>query len=171
MARGTGWPMVLGMACLGLGVAAATIWGALAIYYSNLPGERLRLGLAAAFVPFLFYNAPPAKVFMGDVGALPIGALLGWAFLLVGRPQGVPMDLNLGGACVMSLLLVAELLPVPLQVLSVKLRKGKRLFPRTPIHHAFQHSGWPETRVVWAFHLVQAVLVAVGVGIVWRVVG
>ena len=50
MTHGTSWPTVLGMACLSLGVAAATIWGALAIYYSNLPGERLRLALAAAFV-------------------------------------------------------------------------------------------------------------------------
>jgi phospho-N-acetylmuramoyl-pentapeptide-transferase len=129
-------------------------------------------GLAAAFVPFLFYNAPPARVFMGDVGALPIGALLGWAFLEVGRPNAaIPGQLNLWSAVIVSLLLVFELLPVPLQVLSAKLRKGKRLFPRTPIHHAFQHAEWPETRVVWTFHLVQAVLVAVGVGLVWRAVG
>lgn len=132
----------------------------------------LMAGLAASSVPFLFLNAPPARLFMGDVGALPIGALLGWAFLEVGRPNPtVPYSLHLVAACVMSLLLVVELVPVPLQVLSAKLRKGKRLFPRTPIHHAFQHAGWPETRVVWMFHLVQAVLVAIGVGIVWRVVG
>jgi phospho-N-acetylmuramoyl-pentapeptide-transferase len=129
-------------------------------------------GLAAAFVPFLFYNAPPARLFMGDVGALAVGALLGWAFLEVGRPNdAVPGSVHLIAVCVMSLLLVVELVPVPLQVLSAKLRKGKRLFPRTPIHHAFQHAGWPETRVVWAFHLFQAVLVAVGVGLVWRAIG
>ncbi len=132
----------------------------------------LMAGLAAASVPFLFYNAPPAKVFMGDVGALPVGALLGWAFLEVGRPSPfVPNDLNLYATVLIALVLVAELVPVPLQVLSVKLRKGKRLFPRTPIHHAFQHAGWPETRVVWLFHLVQAVLVAVAVGVLWRAVG
>lgn len=138
---------------------------------SEMAMLALMAGLAAAFVPFLFYNAPPARVFMGDVGALPIGALLGWAFLLVGRPtERVPGDLNLYAACLMSLLLVLELIPVPLQILSVKLRKGARLFPRTPIHHAFQHAGWPETRVVWMFHLVQAVLIAVGIGVVWRAV-
>ena len=52
--------------------------------------------------------------------------------------------------------MIAELVPVPLQVASVKLR-GKRLFPRTPIHHSFQMAGWPETRVVWMFTLVQFV--------------
>lgn len=161
----------------GIGVMLAIgfiVIGRLTLVDANADMALLALmgGLAAAFVPFLFYNAPPGRVFMGDVGALPIGALLGWAFLAVGRPSaGVPYDINLWGAGVMSLLLAAELVPVPLQVLSVKLRKGKRLFPRTPIHHAFQHAGWPETRVVWTFHLVQAVLVAVGIGIVWRIVG
>ena len=129
-------------------------------------------GIAASLVPFLYYNAPPAKVFMGDVGSLPLGALFGWAFLEVGRPSElVPGSVNLVAAIVISLVLVCELVPVPLQILSVKLRKGKRLFPRTPIHHAFQHAGWPETRVMWMFHLVQAVLVAVAVGVLWRVAG
>lgn len=132
----------------------------------------LMSGVAAAFVPFLFVNAPPAKVFMGDVGALPVGALLGWAFLVVGEAQShVPSKVNVIGAVLVSLVLVVELVPVPLQILSVKLRKGKRLFPRTPVHHAFQHAGWPETRVVWSFHLVQAILIAVAVGVVWRAVG
>lgn len=128
--------------------------------------------LAAAFLPFLFLNAPPARVFMGDVCALPVGALLGWSFLVTGRPsQLVPDYISLIALLVMSSILVVELVPVPLQIASVKLRKGRRLFPKTPIHHAFQHAGWPETRVVWTFHLVQAVLVAVGIGLVWRVVG
>ena len=78
---------------------------------------------------------------------------------------------NLWAAVIVSLIMVVELVPVPLQVASVKLRKGKRLFPRTPIHHAFQSGGWPETRVVWTFHLVQAVLVAVAIGFLWRVAG
>jgi phospho-N-acetylmuramoyl-pentapeptide-transferase len=132
----------------------------------------LMAGLSASFVPFLFYNAPPARVFMGDVGALPVGALLGWAFLEVGRPSPVvPNDLNLYASIAISLVLAVALLPVPLQILSVKLRKGKRLFLRTPVHHAFQHAGWPETRVVWMYHLAQAVLVAAALGVLWRAVG
>ena len=146
------------------------------ISIASQPAEQAVLVImaatAAAFVPFLFLNAPPAKLFMGDVGALPVGALLGWAFLAVGRSSElVSGSANLTAAVVMSLIMVVELVPVPLQVASVKLRKGKRLFPRTPIHHAFQSAGWPETRVVWTFHLVQAVLVAIAIGFLWRVAG
>jgi hypothetical protein len=74
--------MVLGMACLGLGVAAATIWGALAIYYSNLPGERLRLGLAAAFVLGTlgaFLLLPSWRLALVVFGAAFAVLLLWWA--------------------------------------------------------------------------------------------
>jgi phospho-N-acetylmuramoyl-pentapeptide-transferase len=54
-------------------------------------------------------------------------------------------------------MMIAELVPVPLQILSVKLFKRK-LFPFTPIHHAFEKAGWKETRVVWSFALVQLLL-------------
>ena len=55
-----------------------------------------------------------------------------------------------------ALMMAAELIPVPLQIASVKLRK-KKIFPYTPIHHAFEKAGWPETRVVFVFALCQAV--------------
>jgi phospho-N-acetylmuramoyl-pentapeptide-transferase len=168
-----------GMDALAGGIAvmvavAFAVIGRLSIGDLNVDMAVLALmsGLAASTLPFLYYNAPPAKMFMGDVGALPIGALLGWTFMEVGRPSElVPGWTNLIAASVVSLVFVVELVPVPLQIISVKLRKGKRLFPRTPIHHAFQHGGWPETRVVWAFHLAQAVFVAIGLGILWRAVG
>lgn len=121
--------------------------------------------LGLTMLPFLWLNAPPAKVFMGDVGALPLGALLGYVFLMIGigtaGQGGVLLALF-----VLAGVLIAEILPVPLQILSVKLRKGKRLFPRTPIHHAFQHAGMPETRIVWRFLIVQVVLVLLAVGII-----
>jgi UDP-N-acetylmuramyl pentapeptide phosphotransferase/UDP-N-acetylglucosamine-1-phosphate transferase len=56
-----------------------------------------------------------------------------------------------------SFVMIAELVPVPLQILSVKLR-GKKLFSYTPIHHAFEKKGWPESRVVWTFALTQLLL-------------
>lgn len=131
---------------------------------ANLTGqvsvEGLVAGAAVAggLIPFLALNAPPARVFMGDVGALPIGAVLGMQFTeLGGRGEGSGLRwLALG---VLGLVLIAELVPVPLQILSVKLRKGKRLFPRTPIHHAFQQAGVPETRVVAWFLLAQLLCV------------
>lgn len=98
---------------------------------------------------------------MGDVGALPLGALLGHlAFVTAGS-----VTLGWVPVGVLSLLLAAELIPVPLQIASVKLRKGKRLFPRTPIHHAFQHAGVPETRVTGWFLLTQATLVGIAVSV------
>lgn len=122
-----------------------------------------------SFWPFMFYNAPPARVFMGDVGALPIGALFGWAFsamLISGLSGSAVMTLPVvGGAAIISILMLVELVPVPLQVASVKLR-GKRMFPfKTPVHHAFQEKGWPETRIVWMFHLAQASLLFIGLSV------
>ena len=121
------------------------------------------VALLGGIVPFLFLNAPPAKVFMGDVGSLPIGAVLGYVvaeFALGTRGASVGVLPLLA----ISLVMAAELIPVPLQILSVKLRK-KRLFPYTPIHHAFEKAGWPETRVVFHFALVQLLLAALAIGL------
>ncbi len=145
--------------------------------------QLLSLALLGAVIPFLFLNAPPAKIFMGDVGALPIGAVLGLIvndFLRPGRMKLPPHSVSSLGIFpprplmgvwqtalplfVLSILLIIELVPVPLQVASVKLRK-KRLFPMTPIHHAFEKAGWPESRVVWLFSLFQLLLVALALAI------
>ena len=140
--------------------------------------------LVGAVIPFLYLNAPPAKVFMGDAGSLPIGAVLGLSICMIASPkaeayiqptdvsilqqwqhnlpiEGLPVwrpetYLPLGIICV---LMVIELVPVPMQIAWVKLFK-RRLFPFTPIHHAFEKAGWPESRVVWMFALSQLVLVA-----------
>lgn len=124
--------------------------------------------LLGGVLPFLFVNAPPARVFMGDVGSLPIGAVLGYVvarFALGQNVGGYHIVVAAGPLVVISLVMAAELIPVPLQILSVKVRK-KRLFPYTPIHHAFEKAGWPETRVVFHFALVQALLAALAVGLV-----
>lgn len=128
-----------------------------------------------AALPFLWYNRPPARVFMGDVGALPIGAVLGlvvaalalphWQTLYFDHPTDstLPPGMMLWiGLAVASFVMIAELVPVPLQILSVKVRK-KRIFPATPIHHSFQRAGWKETRVVAMFVGVQIVCAILGV--------
>lgn len=134
--------------------------------------------LCGAVIPFLFLNSPPAKIFMGDVGSLPIGATLGMVVVHLYSGWGasgmreshirnaIYLDL---GLLLLSLVLIAELVPVPLQIISVKLRKGKRLFPRTPIHHTFEHWGWPESKITWTFLLVQ--LVCAGLAIAAAVFG
>lgn len=131
---------------------------------------------AAATIPFLYLNAPPAKVFMGDVGSLPIGAVLGLAVAYLNLVPTSPRLAGIGGqemsfgqplliaTIILSLVMVAELVPPPLQILSVKLRK-KKLFPYTPIHHAFEKAGWPETRVTAMFALTQFVLSLLAIGV------
>lgn len=123
--------------------------------------------LAGAYIPFLFLNAPPAKIFMGDVGSLPIGALFGAlaAKLLIAESTtsvAIQPQLLLP-VFLLSFIMIAELLPVPMQVGFYKLTK-KRLFPMTPIHHSFEVKGWPESRVVWSFFLAQLTLVVLAVG-------
>lgn len=142
--------------------------------------------LMGAVIPFLFVNAPPAKVFMGDVGALPIGAVLGIAVATIASPRleffssgGDQSILDqwlsqrqmegtvwrhemIWPLAILCLLMVFELVPVPLQIFWVKVFKRK-LFPFTPIHHAFEKAGWPESRVVWMFALGQLVLSAMAI--------
>jgi phospho-N-acetylmuramoyl-pentapeptide-transferase len=161
----------------GLDALAGTILLGLAggLLAIGLLHEGLRMAwlipLAAmmgAIVPFLFLNAPPARVFMGDVGSLPIGAVLGYIvgqFALGNGTGPEHSQVAIGPLIVISLMMVVELVPVPLQILSVKVRK-KRLFPYTPIHHAFEKAGWPETRVVFHFALAQLLLAALAVGLV-----
>ena len=166
LAGGLGIILALGLVVLTI-VAMPDIRDA-----SHLP---LLVGLAFAILPFLFLNAPPAKVFMGDVGSLPIGALLGMGFLqsTLFLDPAEPNWNRMWLALPILFVLAAELIPVPLQIASAKLRKGKRLFPfRTPIHHGFQAAGWPETRVTVVFVLVQFLAVAVAVGLVaWQTLG
>lgn len=135
-------------------------------------------GLLGAAVPFMVLNRPKAKLFMGDVGSMFIGAWLGLASLTLlgpayqfglrpGEAAGTTPAVSaaLGVIMLLSLVLSIELIPVPLQILSVKLR-GKRLFPPTPIHHAFQRAGWKETRIVALFFGVQVVCSLLAVGLV-----
>lgn len=144
--------------------------GILAIHPGMADGSAVPFALLAVMggvIPFLFLNAPPARVFMGDVGSLPIGALLGVAAADLWAAMGSSEAPVAGYAAVAVLffVMIAELVPVPLQILSVKLRKGKRLFPRTPIHHAFELYNWPESRITWSFVLVQLVCAMAAIGL------
>ena len=108
--------------------------------------------LVGAGLGFLWFNAYPAQVFMGDVGALGLGAALGVVAVLV-RQELVLF--------IMGGVFVVETLSVILQVGSYKLR-GQRLFRMAPIHHHFELEGWPEPRVIVRFWIVTVVLVLVG---------
>ncbi|HWD38670.1 MAG TPA: hypothetical protein VG944_07460 [Fimbriimonas sp.] len=149
--------------CLLLGLSALSFY---------LVGSSPEVGIVAmcligATVPFFFLNAAPAKVFMGDVGSLPIGAVIGLIFWKLLFTENIVQGKS-SVACalgVISLVMIVELVPVPLQIASVKLRK-KKIFLFTPIHHAFEKIGWPETRTVWRYALVQLLLSVLALTIV-----
>jgi len=120
--------------------------------------------LLGASLPFMVLNRPPAKVFMGDVGSMAIGGLLGMAvadMTVNAAPRATIPWLAIAGLVVVAVVMLVELVPPPLQILSVKLRK-KRLFPMTPIHHAFQKAGWPEIKIVAMFFALQVVGSGIG---------
>ena len=108
--------------------------------------------LIGAGLGFLWFNTYPAQVFMGDVGALALGAALGILAVLV-RQELVLFIM--GGVFVM------ETVSVILQVSSYKLT-GKRIFRMAPLHHHFELKGWPEPRVIVRFWIVTVILVLVG---------
>ena len=108
--------------------------------------------LGGAGLGFLWFNTYPAQVFMGDVGALALGAALG-AIALITRHEIVFF--------IMAGIFVAETLSVILQVASFKLR-GKRIFMMAPLHHHFELKGWPEPRVIVRFWIITVMLVLFG---------
>ena len=108
--------------------------------------------IVGAGLGFLWFNTYPAQVFMGDIGALALGAALG-AVAVLCRQELVL--LIMGGVFVM------ETVSVILQVASFKLT-GKRLFRMAPLHHHFELKGWPEPRVIVRFWVITVVLVLVG---------
>jgi phospho-N-acetylmuramoyl-pentapeptide-transferase len=100
--------------------------------------------MVGASLGFLWYNAPPAEVFMGDVGSLAIGGALGTVAILTKQEFMLPF---VGG------IFILEALSVMIQVASFKLT-GKRVFKMSPIHHHFELSGWKESKVVFRFVII-----------------
>jgi phospho-N-acetylmuramoyl-pentapeptide-transferase len=105
----------------------------------------LCLAVVGACIGFLWFNAHPADVFMGDVGSLPLGGLIAIISLIIKKEI---LMLILGGVFVL------EITSVMIQVASFKLRNKKRVFKMAPIHHHFEMSGWAETKVVVRFWIL-----------------
>jgi phospho-N-acetylmuramoyl-pentapeptide-transferase len=109
--------------------------------------------MAGAGLGFLWFNAYPAEVFMGDVGALALGAALGTVAVIV-RQEIV--------LAIMGGVFVAETLSVALQVVYFRMSGGRRIFRMAPLHHHFELGGWKETQVVVRFWIITLMLVLVG---------
>ena len=108
--------------------------------------------LVGAALGFLWFNAPPAKVFMGDTGALSLGGALGTLSLITKHEIVLAI---IGG------LFVLETLSVVIQVISFKLT-GKRIFQMAPLHHHFEKKGWAESTIVIRFWIIAIVLALLG---------
>jgi len=121
-----------------------------------IPGAGELVVFASAIVGaglgFLWFNTYPAQVFMGDVGALALGAALG-LLAIVARHELVLL--------IMGGVFVVETLSVILQVISYKFT-GRRLFRMAPLHHHFELKGWPEPRVIVRFWIITVILVLIG---------
>jgi len=109
--------------------------------------------IAGSGLAFLWFNAYPAQVFMGDVGALALGGALG-TIAVITRQEIVLF--------IMGGVFVAETVSVMLQVGYFKLTGGKRIFRMAPLHHHFELSGWKENQVVVRFWIITIMLVLVG---------
>ena len=155
-----------GLAIVPVMIAAATL-GLIAYFAGNLvyshyllinhipnAGEIIVVcgALIGAGVGFLWFNAPPAHIFMGDTGSLALGGLLGTIAVIIKHEVVLAI---VGG------LFVMEALSVVVQVASFKMT-GKRVFRMAPIHHHFEQLGWSEPQIVMRFWIVAFVLAMVG---------
>jgi phospho-N-acetylmuramoyl-pentapeptide-transferase len=132
------------------------------LFFPSIPGAGELLifcsAMAGAGLAFLWFNTHPAQVFMGDVGALALGAALGTVAVIV-RQEIV--------LAIMGGVFVAEALSVMMQVTYFKYTRkrfgeGRRLLKMAPLHHHFEKSGWKETQVVVRFWIITMLLCLVG---------
>ncbi len=127
-------------------------------FYSNFGSLELAVmsaALAGAALGFLWWNAPPARIFMGDTGSQALGGAMAALALLTNTHL---LLIVFGG------LYVLETVSVILQVASFRTR-GKRVFRMAPIHHHFELRGWPETTVIVRFWILAALFVVIGLGL------
>ena len=150
-------PVAIAAACFGLisYLVGHSVYAAyLHIPYVPGTGELAIMcgALVGASMGFLWYNAPPAQVFMGDTGSLSIGGVLGAIAVMTKHELVLIM---VGG------LFVLETVSVIIQVLSFKLT-GKRVFAMAPLHHHFEKKGWSESTIVIRFWIIAVVLALIG---------
>lgn len=132
--------------------------------FYDLTPQGLELAVIAAAMAgscagFLWWNAAPARIFMGDTGSLAIGTGLACLALTTNTTLLLP---------IIGALFVTETLSVIVQVISFRGFGGRRVFRMAPIHHHFELGGWPETTVIIRFWMMSAVATALGIGLFYR---
>lgn len=144
----------------GLAATAFGVYAIIAILERRFAVAGFCLTLCGGLLSYTWFNIFPARFFMGDVGSFALGTALGVVAMLTDTVLVLP---------VIGFVFVAEAGSSALQILSKKLRRGKRIFKVAPIHYHFEMLGWPETKVTMRFWIVGQV--AAIVGLVFYVVG
>lgn len=144
-----------GLDGLAAGTCAVSFLAYMVICYKNQMFDLAiaSFALCCACVGFLWFNAYPAKIFMGDTGSLALGSALG-TLAIFSRTEF--LLIVIGG------IFVAEALSVILQVSYFKITKGKRIFKMSPLHHHFEKSGWHEVEVTIRFWIISLMLAVIG---------
>jgi phospho-N-acetylmuramoyl-pentapeptide-transferase len=135
---------------------AFAAYGIIAAQYGQVYLVTFCFTVAGALLAFLWFNAHPAEVFMGDTGSLALGATLAIVAMMLGQ---VLLLIFIG------FVFVAEAVSVILQVVYFKVTGGKRLFHMAPLHHHFEIMGWSETQVAQRFWLISMVSGLLGVAL------
>ncbi len=141
------------------GIISATAfagYGAIALLQNQVFLGRFCFTMVGALFGFLWFNAHPAELFMGDAGALSLGATLGVVTLMTGQWLLLP---------IIAIIPVSEALSVVIQILYFKATKGKRFFKMAPVHLHFELLGWSETQVVQRFWLVSLLFAFLGIAL------
>jgi len=141
------------------GLIAATAfaaYGVIAVLQQQVFLARFSFTLVGTLFAFLWFNAHPAQLFMGDTGSMALGATLGAVALMTGQWLLLPL---------IAVIPVSETVSVMLQVSYFKFTGGKRLFKMAPLHNHFELGGWSETQIVQRFWLIGLLGAMVGIGL------
>ncbi|MBI2453981.1 MAG: phospho-N-acetylmuramoyl-pentapeptide-transferase [Parcubacteria group bacterium] len=138
----------------GLMLTAFAGYGVIAFFEGRYDLAVFCAVIVGGLLSFLWFNIHPARFFMGDTGAMALGVTLAVIALLTNAALVLPF---------MAFVPMVESISVIIQVLSKKLRGGKKVFLSAPIHHHFQARGWPETKVTERFWIISSVMAVIGI--------
>jgi len=142
--------------CGVISASAFAAYGVIAYLQGQVFITQFCFVLVGACFAFLWFNAHPAQLFMGDTGSMALGASLGLVAIMTGQWLLLP---------IIAIVPVAETVSVILQVVYARMAGGQRLFKMAPLHHHFEKTGWSETQVVQRFWLVGLLSAMIGVAL------
>ena len=140
----------------GLSAIAFAVYAIIAVLDERYAVAGFCVTIVGALLSYTWFNIFPARFFMGDVGSFALGTALGVVAMITDTVLLLP---------IIGAVFVAEAGSVILQITSKKLRHGRKLFKVSPIHHHFEASGWPETKVTMRFWVVGAIMALFGLAL------